>query len=119
MHSCTYICSISVKTQVVNLDYFVFLLSGAKIIEGPSDVILVPPETVAVFSCNNTEELLPSWIIGGHLFSRNSPFFPGYFLDGFNLNVTMGVNGTEYYCLIELNRNVLESGTAFLYIAGM
>ena len=120
MHSCTYIlCSIFVKRQVVNFDYnFVFLLSGIKIIEGPSDVILVPPETVTVFSCNVSHGMLPIWVIDGRVFFRNQEYPTGHVLNGFNLNVTMGINGTEYRCLIILSGTFLESSTAFLYIAG-
>jgi len=96
----------------------VFLLSGAVIIEGPSNVILIPPETVAVFSCNITEGVLPAWVIDGdRLFPGIDQFPPGHVLDGSNLNVTMGVNGTEYRCFITLNNFPVDSDPAFLFIA--
>jgi len=39
--------------------HFVFLLSAAEMIEEPSEVIiLIPPETVAVFSCNVTGHII-------------------------------------------------------------
>jgi len=96
----------------------VFFLSGLEIIEGPSDVILIPPETVAVFSCNLSEGALPAWRIGGERFFRDDVYPPGHFLDGSNLYVNMSVNGTEYHCILLLpNGTAAESGPGFLFIA--
>jgi len=89
------------------------------ILEGPSDFIVIPPANEAVFSCNLTEGALPVWRINGTLFVRNEVFPAGHVLDGFNLNVTMPVNGTPYGCvLFFLNGSASESEPAFLYIAG-
>jgi len=102
-------------------DHFVFLLSGAEIIEGPSDVILIPPETVAVFSCNVTEGETLLWRIDNQRFLLSDPLPPGHVKDGSNLNVTMGVNGTQYNCfLIILSGGIftIDSSPAFLFIAG-
>ena len=92
---------------------------GIEILDGPSDFILVPPETEAVFSCNVGDGGLPSWRINGTLFARTDQYPVGHVLDGMYLNVTMPVNGSEYICvIIFLNGTADESDPAFLYIAG-
>ena len=107
----------------------VFLPIGIVILEGPSDFIVIPPATKAVFSCNLSEGALPAWTINGVFFARNNPYPTGHVLDGNNLNVTIpddGVivnlpaNGSEYVCMLTfLNGSALASDPAFLYIAGM
>ena len=88
--------------------------------EGPSDFIVIPPSTEAVFSCNLTEGGLPSWRINGSLFVRSAVYPAGHVLDGIYLNISIPVNGTEYICvLIFLNGTTTESDPAFLFIAGM
>jgi len=97
-----------------------FILKGVIILEGPSDFIVIPPATEAVFSCTLTEGALPSWRINGAFFSRIDPLPAGHALDRNDLNVTMPTNGSEYICVLTfLNGTSASSDPAFLYIAGM
>jgi len=107
--------------QMVQFCYIkCFLILGARILEGPSNFIVIPPATEAVFSCILTEGALPSWRINGVFFLRSDLLPAGHILDGNNLNVSIPVNGTEYVCLITfLNGTVVGSDPALLYIAGM
>ena len=87
--------------------------------DGPSDFIVIPPATEAVFSCNITEGGLPSWRINGSLFVRSAVFPAGHVLDGIYLNISMPANGSEYICvLIFLNGTAVETDPAFLFVAG-
>jgi len=93
-------------------------LLSAEIFEGPSDVILIPPETVAVFSCNVTERETLFWRISNTRFLLDDPLPPRHVKNGSNLIVTMGDNGTRYNCFILDGGRPIDSNSAFLYIAG-
>ena len=86
-----------------------------KVLEEPSTVILFPPETVAVFTCNISNETLPSWRINGFYYFRNDTYPTGHVLGNLTLTVTMGGNGSEYNCFV--NSFGIQSDPAFLYYA--
>jgi len=96
----------------------VFLLSAAEIFEGPSDVILIPPENVAIFSCNVSGRELPLWRIGIQQVLSGDPLPAGHVKNSSNLIVTMGDNGTRYNCFLLDGGRPIDSNSAFLYIAG-
>ena len=96
-----------------------FLKGIIRIIEGPSNVIVFPPKTTAVFFCNVTHPALPSWRINGIVYLRNEMYPAGHVLGDFNLTVTSGTNNSNYNCVIFfLNGSMIISDPAFLYYAG-
>lgn len=90
----------------------------------PTDVILFPGETTAVFECAiDTSITANAWQVDGINYRLDQLFdgdLPGHNVTGRNITVSIPVNGTSYECVIPVTppNPTIISDPAFLYIAG-
>ena len=107
----------------MSLCYFQFSL---EFVVSPTDVILFPGETSAVFECvidSSTHIIVNDWIVDGRNYRLDEIFdgrLPGHNVTGRNITVSIPVNGTSYACVIPRTPPIptIISDPAFLYIAG-